>query len=297
MSDELVVGTPVAGENTHPVTDAVSNQSAESSDNVATPIVEQRDGKMYVDGVRVYSRDDTNRIAAKARSEVERSLLGELGVDSFDQVKSVVSSLQSGENTSGDLNIDSLRDAVKKREQTVEELRSELSKVKTEMVLKEHITKLNDAMPSQWNAEQKRAVVDLMKSRDMLVLQEDAFAIRFGDSYLTDESGEAPDYSQAVSIMGKTLGLPMSKTGVATFDSDNRPSANSTNRGIDNDKLKSDPQYRNAYVQVRERNKNLSRSQITDAMVKKQMDGQSYASGSQRMLTGSPSTPKSSRRK
>lgn len=291
MSEELEVGTPVAGENVQPVdTDTVANTDsnhAESSDNVARPAVEQRDGKLYVDGVRVYTRDDTNRIAAKAREEAERSMLNDLGVDDFGKVKSVVSQLQEGGQDG--LNVESLRDAVKKREQTVEELKTELQQVRTEMVLKEHISQLQNAMPSQWNTDQKSAVIDLMKSRDMLHIDGAQFAIRNGDSYLTTD-GETPDYASAVQLMGKTLGLPMAKQGVATFDSDRKPTEAKSTQAVDQERMKKDAAYRNAYVQVRERNKNLSRSEITDAMVKKYMESTHRASGSERMLYGSTNT-------
>ncbi len=40
-------------------------------------------------------------------------------------------------------------------------------------------------MPSQWNIEQKSAVVDLMKARDMLHLEGDTFAIKQGEDYLS----------------------------------------------------------------------------------------------------------------
>ena len=57
-------------ENVAPVTDTANpvdnvEQSAttDTKSENTTPAVEIRDGKTFVDGVRMYSRDDTNRIA------------------------------------------------------------------------------------------------------------------------------------------------------------------------------------------------------------------------------------------
>lgn len=302
MSEELDVNTPVAGINVHPEgtetgdAEATKAEAVKNSEKGAIPSVEMRDGKMFVDGVRVYTRDDTNRIAANAKREAESKLLSDLQVESFDQVRDVIGQLQSPDAEPGALNVESLRDAVRKREQTVEELRAELHAVKTEMNMKEHIGKLNNAMPAQWNADQKAAVVDLMRSRNMLQLEGDTFAIRNGEDFLTTD-GELPDYAGAVMLMGKTLGLPMAKQGVATFDSDPKPTESRTIQGIDENRMKSDPKYRQAYVQIRERNKNLSRSEITDAMIKKQMDGTHRATGSERMLYGVPTQTNSANTK
>lgn len=271
--------------NTQPTEEITDNESpvteAENSGNDATPVVEIRDGKMYVDGIRVYTRDDTNRIAANSKKEVESRFLQELGVDDLDSVKTVISQLQQG-NEQG-LNVESLRDAVKKREQTVEELKAELSKLRTETTLKEHISQLNAAMPSNWTTEQRAAVVDLMKSRNMLALDGDTFAIRNGDSFITDDSGERPDYAAAVQLMGKTLGLPLAKQGVSSFDTDRAPAAEKR-VSVDEGKLKTDAAYRNAYIQVREANKSLARDQITDQMVRKQMETAGMGSLQQRGL-------------
>lgn len=291
MTEKVEVDALVAGENTHPVgTETESVKTGEHSDDKgSTPKVEIRDGKTFVDGVRVYTRDDTNKIAANASKEVESRLLSDLQVDSIDQIKTVIKQLQEG-NQDGGLNVDSLRDAVKKKEQTVEELRKELSDLKTQTVLTKHIASLQSEMPSQWTGDQKSAVLDLMKSRDMLHIDGDSFAIKVGDSFLTDESGEAPDYAGAIQLMGKTLGLPMAKKGVDTFDSDRGPSDTGRRVGVDENKMKADPAYRAAYVQVRERNKNLARADITDAMVKQTMGG-SRGSSSERMLTGASRKP------
>ena len=144
MSEEITTDTLIAGENVQPVkteTEAeTTTVEANSEDKVSkpkTPSVEIRDGKTFVDGVRVYSRDETNVIASKARKDVEANLLNELEVESFDKVKSVVQQLKNANpDEPQSLNVQSLRDAVAKREQTVEELRSELNKVKTNMLSK-----------------------------------------------------------------------------------------------------------------------------------------------------------------
>jgi hypothetical protein len=261
--------------------------------------VELKDGKMFVDGVRVYTRDDTNRIAANAKKEVESRILGELEVDSFDQVKTVVKQLRSVNDDEPNLNVASLRDAVKKKEQTVEELKAELARVKTDMVLKDHLVNLNTAMPAQWSQEQRSAVVDLMKARNMLHLEGETFAIRNGDSYFTDASGERPDYAAAVMSIGKTIGLPVAKQGVAIFDAPDKAVDNPVIKGLDEKRLNSDAAYRNAYVQVRNRDKNLSHSEVTDAMVRKQLENVSRASLGQKMLTntGTVSASKSNSRR
>jgi hypothetical protein len=276
MSEELTTDTLVAGENVHPVgtdteTETVVEAKSEQSVKPSTPNVENKDGKLFVDGVRVYSRDETNAIASKAKKDVEAGLLSDLDVDSFDQVKQVVTQLRNTDVEQGQaLNVNALKDAVKKREQTVDELRSELSRVKTDYALKEHIGALKDNMPSQWNIEQKSAVVDLMKARDMLHLEGDTFAIKQGEDYFTTD-GESPDYKTAVEVVGKGLGLPFAKKGVDTFDVDRQPNESKASGLASQDKMKSDPAYRAAYVNLRDRNRNLSRSEITDAMVQKQM--------------------------
>jgi len=300
---EALNDTLVAGENVQPVTtdtDADNAVKSESKATPKTPSVEYKDGKMFVDGVRVYSRDDTNRIAANAKKEVESRILNDLEVDSFDQVKTVVNQLRNVSDEEPNLNVASLRDAVKKKEQTVEELRAELARVKTDMVLKDHLVNLNTAMPAQWSQEQRSAVVDLMKARNMLHLEGETFAIRNGDTFFTDVSGERPDYAAAVTSIGKTLGLPVTKQGVAIFDApDGVVDDVKTIKALDQKRLQNDAAYRNAYVQVRNRDKNIAHSEITDAMVRKQMEGVSRASLGQKMLTntGTVSASKSNSRR
>ena len=300
---EALNDTLVAGENVQPVTTDTDADNAVNSESKAapkTPNVELKEGKLFVDGVRVYTRDDTNRIAANAKKEAESRILGELEVDSFDQVKTVVKQLRNVSDDEPNLNVASLRDAVKKKEQTVEELRAELQRVKTDMVLKDHLVNLNTAMPAGWTQEQRSAVVDLMKARNMLHLEGDTFAIRNGDTFFTDDTGERPDYAAAVMSIGKTLGLPIAKQGVAIFDSPDKVHDDvKAVKGLDQKRLQSDAAYRNAYVQVRNRDKNLSHSEVTDAMVRKQMDNFTTGNVRDKMLsnTGGFSASKSNSRR
>jgi hypothetical protein len=300
---EALNDTLVAGENVQPVTTDTDADNAVNSESKAapkTPNVEYKEGKLFVDGVRVYTRDDTNRIAANAKKEAESRILGELEVDSFDQVKTVVKQLRSVTDDEPNLNVASLRDAVKKKEQTVEELRAELQRVKTDMVLKDHLVNLNTAMPAGWTQEQRSAVVDLMKARNMLHLEGETFAIRNGDTFFTDDTGERPDYAAAVMSIGKTLGLPIAKQGVAIFDSPDKMHDDvKAVKGLDQKRLQSDAAYRNAYVQVRNRDKNLSHSEVTDAMVRKQMDNFTTGNVRDKMLsnTGGISASKSNSRR
>jgi len=300
---EALNDTLVAGENVQPVTTDTDADNAVNSESKAapkTPNVEYKEGKLFVDGVRVYTRDDTNRIAANAKKEAESRILGELEVDSFDQVKTVVKQLRNVSDDEPNLNVASLRDAVKKKEQTVEELRAELQRVKTDMVLKDHLVNLNTAMPAGWTQEQRSAVVDLMKARNMLHLEGDTFAIRNGDTFFTDDTGERPDYAAAVMSIGKTLGLPIAKQGVAIFDSPDKVHDDvKAVKGLDQKRLQSDAAYRNAYVQVRNRDKNLSHSEVTDAMVRKQMDNFTTGNVRDKMLsnTGGFSASKSNSRR
>ena len=270
MSDDVTTDTLVAGENVQPVntdTEAETQVEAKSEDvSTKAPNVEMRDGKVYIDGVRYYGREETNRIASNAKKEAESKFLSELDVDSIDKVKSVVSQLRDAPEGES-LNVQSLKDAVKKREQTVEELRAELHSVKTEYALRNHISSLKDAMPTAWNADQKSAVVDLMKARNMLHLEGEQFAIRNGEDYFTTD-GETPDYASAVKVVGQSLGLPFAKKGVDMIDVDKQPSSSSnTAKSVDMAKVNSDAVYRAAYVSLRSQNATMPRSQITDKMV------------------------------
>lgn len=286
---EALNDTLVAGDNVQPVTtDTDADTNAVNSDKATpkAPSAELRDGKLFVDGVRVYTRDDVNRIGANAKKEAESRILGELEVDSFDQVKTVVKQLRSVTDDEPNLNVASLRDAVKKKEQTVEELRAELQRVKTDAVLKDHLINLNTAMPASWTQEQRSAVVDLMKARNMLHLEGETFAIRNGDTFFTDETGERPDYAAAVISIGKTLGLPIAKQGVAIFDAPDKTVESPVVKGLNEGRMKTDAAYRAAYAQVRNANKQLAHGDVTDAMIRKQMET-SMGALSQRMLSNS----------
>jgi hypothetical protein len=275
MEQAVQQETAVQSENTAPVTDSaqpVDNTVTDTkSDKATTPSVEYRDNKLFVDGVRVYTRDDTNKIAANAKREVEQSFLNELNVDSFDSVKSVVKTLQettpSEEGSS--LNVNALRDAVKRREATVEELQQQVKSLKTDLLLKDHMSQLNAAMPSTWSAEQKGAVIDLMKARNMLAVEGDTFAIRSGDTYLTTD-GETPDYNLAVETVGKTLGLNFGKKGVDLQYGETVTDSDKGTKPLDDARINTDAEYRSAYLELR-KYQNKSRESITDAMIKKQM--------------------------
>jgi len=270
MSDDIVINDSlIAGENVQSVTETGVEAKAETtSEEKATtkaPNVEVKDGKTFVDGNRVYSRDETNIIASKAKRDVETKLLNDLEVESFDKVKQVVSELRNTDIADNSLNVQGLRDAVAKREQTVEELRAELTAVKTDYALREHVSTLKDNMPSQWKAEQKSAVVDLMTARNMLQMEGDTFAIKNGEDFITTD-GETPDYKTAVEVVGKTLGLPFAKKGVDSFDADKQPSkAQESGKPID-ELIKHNPQLRNAYVKLR--GKGMSIGDITESKLK-----------------------------
>lgn len=271
---ENIQETAVQTETDAPVTDSantVDNSAEKQSDNKATSSVEHRDGKLFVDGVRVYTRDDTNKIAANAKREVENSLITELNVDSIDAVKGVVKTLQESTPTEegSSLNVNSLRDAVKKREATVEELQQQVKSLKTDLLLKDHMGQLNSAMPGNWNTDQKTAVVDLMKARNMLAVEGDTFAIRSGEGYLTVD-GETPDYAGAVEIVGKTLGLNFGKQGVDLQYGESTTDSSKSSKALDDGRVVSDAEYRSAYLDLRNYQK-LERDNITDSMVKKQM--------------------------
>jgi len=275
MSDNITNDTLVAGENVLPVTETEADTGVlAKSDNVETPkqpSLEHREGKMFVEGKRVYSRAETDSIAKSATRDFESRMLQDLEVDNIGQIKQVVSQLRDATPEGNTLDVEALRSAVQKREATVEELKGELSRVKTDYALREHVGNLKDNMPATWNADQKSAVVDLMKARDMLHMEGETFAIKNGQDYLTVD-GEQPDYKTAVEVVGKTLGLPFAKKGVDTFDADRQPVNSNTKGPVDESRLNSDPTYRAAYVNVRNVNKTMSRTQFTDKMVTDYME-------------------------
>ena len=269
MSDQTTVDSP---EIDNPVT------ATENAENVNTvtlreeakaPTVEVKDGKTFVDGIRVYSRDETNKIAANAKAQVEKSVLSDLDVDSFDQVKTVISELRSvtKDQDQPSLDVQSLRDAVKKKEASNEELLSQVSALRTELVLKDHMSNLQSAMPTEWQGEQRAAVIDLMKARGMMQIQDDTFVIRDGENFLTTD-GDTPDYKGAVEKIGKNLGLPFAKKGIDAVSSDNSQSVEkSTRKSVDDSRLNTDSKYRSAWVGLRNANPSLTIGQVTHKAV------------------------------
>jgi hypothetical protein len=274
---EEVQDTVVQSDNTAPVTESAESADTMSndtnSDNIATPSVEIKDGKTYVNGQRQYSRDDTNKIAANAKREAESRFLNELNVDSLESVKSVVQTLQdSTPNEEGSsLNVDSLRDAVRKREATVEELTAQVNTLKTELLLKDHMGQLQAAMPNNWSEQQRSAVVKLMQADNMLAVEGDTFAIRNGADFLTTD-GETPDYAKAVEVVGNNLGLSFGKKGVDIQYGETTTDVSSSKvKPLDDNRVNTDAEYRAAYMNIRQY-RSTPRSQITDSMVKKQME-------------------------
>jgi hypothetical protein len=278
-----VEATVAQSDNIETVTDSanpVDNDATETKSDNTAPSVEVRDGKYFIEGIgRVYLRDDVNKISANAKRDVEHKLLQELNVDSIDSVKSVVQTLQESTPTSegeASLNVNSLRDAVKKREATVEELTSQVNTLKTELLLKDHMGSLLAEMPSTWSAEQKDSVVTLMRAKNMIAVEGDTFAIRNGDDYLTTD-GEKPDYAAAVELVGKQwLGLPFGKKGVEVqYGDTSKTSADSgKSKPVDDARLESDAEYRGAYTTLRKTNMNLRKSDVTHNMIIKQVEKQ-----------------------
>ena len=279
--DNASSDTAVQTDNVAPVTDTVNPVGTEEqssaadtkSDNNTTPRVEIRDGKTYVNGARFYSRDDTSRIAANAKHEVEKNILNDLDVDSIDQVKKVVTTLQEVNPDEGtSLNVESLRDAVKKREATVEELKAKVNSLQQDLLLKDHLGKLQNAMPSNWSPSQRDSVVKLMKADGMLAVQGDTFAIKVGEDYLTTD-GETPDYSRAVEHVGKDLlGLPTGKKGVdLQYGETSGTNSSKQSKGLDDNRISNDAEYRSAYLKLRQQNPMTSRDSLTDTMVRNQM--------------------------
>ena len=150
MSDQTTVDSPEI-DNPETATENAENVNTVTlREEAKAPTVEVKDGKTFVDGIRVYSRDETNKIAANAKAQVEKSVLSDLDVDSFDQVKTVISELRSvtKDQDQPSLDVQSLRDAVKKKEASNEELLGQVSALRTELVLKDHMSNLQSAMPT-----------------------------------------------------------------------------------------------------------------------------------------------------
>tara|TARA_R100000951_G_C2641504_1_gene181094 strand:+ start:46 stop:885 length:840 start_codon:yes stop_codon:yes gene_type:complete len=238
------------------------------------PNVEQRDGKTFIDDTRYYTRDDINKIANNSKNEAISGVLRDLDVDSLDQVKTVISQLKnaSGEDGTASLDVQALKQTVAKKEATVEELNSRVAELQTELLLKDHMTNLNNAMPEGWGSEQREGVMDLMKARNMFAVENGQFQLKAGDEFLTTD-GETPDYNAAVETVGKSLGLKFSKKGVDVVNVDKGAddTAGSKIKAVDQSRLQSDTMYRSAYMNIRQYKPNLNRTDITNNMVMKEM--------------------------
>lgn len=261
MTTASADNTVDSADQTLPATEAATSENTGSSQRV----VEERDGKLFVDGVRVYTRDDTNKIASNAKKQAEISVLETLEVDSIDAVKSVLSELRGSEADQG-VDVKSLRDVVRKKSATVDELQKQVQSLRTQLVEKDHVSKLVSEMPSHWTQSQREGVLDLMRARDMISINENQFVLRDGENYFTQD-GETPDYGSAVQHVGKMLGLPMGKTGVSAVEGTDSPKNTAKRTGIDTDKLSNDRAYRSAYVKLRSLNPGLTKQNITNQMI------------------------------
>ncbi len=268
------VDTAVQPENVEPVTDSVEPVVELNKSDMPTP--EYKDGKWYLEGKRFYTRDETNQVTARAKNDAVSNILTELDVDSIDQVKDVITTLKSTELTEegqSSLDVKALKQAVARREATVEDLTMEVSNLKRDLLLKDHLGSLQSHMPGAWSVEQRQAVVDLMQARGMFAVENDTFQLKSGDDYLTVD-GIKPDYEAAVSVVGKGLGLPFGKKGVDVVNAEQTANDESgrSPKELNADKLQSDPEYRAAYTSLRNSNLNWNRSDITHNMVMKQVE-------------------------
>lgn len=265
---------------TQPVTDTETSTDSSVEEVVKsetkTPNVEYKEGKLFVDGERKFSRNDANKIIASEKDKIVNSLLQELDVDSLDQVKDVVKQIKTLNPEDNSLNVGALKQTLAKREATVEELQAEVKNLKTDLLLKDHMNNLNTNMPGDWSADQKTAVIDLMKARNMFAIQNDSFQLKSGDEFLTTD-GETPDYEGAIKLVASSLGLNTGKKGVdVTFgDGDSSLDGAKSSRqpkALDEKRISSDPEYRRAYMHIREYRPSVRRADITNNMVIKQMD-------------------------
>jgi len=271
MSEDNTTTVVDTGESqTVPETVTQSEESISVSSN-AKPEVELRDGRIFVNGQRMFTKAEKDAIAKTTTREVEQRLIAELGVDSLSSVKQVVKELQTANITEGEssLDITALKNTVAKKEQTVAELKAELEGVKSQYVLDNHVGKLKDAMPQAWTPEQRNSVVKLMNADDMFKVEGQSFHIVNGDDFYTTDEGK-PNYTAAIEKVGKDLGLQFSKKGVATVDAQTTPVSKGKG-GIDENRLKTDNQYRDAYVTLRRQNNSLSREAMTSKMIEAEM--------------------------
>ena len=272
-TDNTVVDTGTESQTVTETEGKVEDTISVSSD---TPTVEIKEGKTFVNGVRMFSRAEKDAVAKIASRDVEQNILNDLGVDNLQSVKQVVKQLQTAniDSESGSsLDLNALKQSVAKKEQTVAELKAELESVKSQYVVDRHVSNLKDAMPSAWSPEQKSSVVKLMQADNMFKIEGESFHIVDGEDFLTTDDG-LPNYNVAVEKMGKTLGLPFAKKGVATVDADSTPVDNKSTRGLNEERVKTDPRYRDAYVAIRNKNVGLARESITNKMIEDQMSKQ-----------------------
>ena len=252
-----------------------SEKSSETTAETKSPKVENREGKTFIDDTRYYTRDDINKIANNSKNEAISNVLKELDVDSLDQVKNVIGQLKgaSGEDGTTSLDVQALKQAVAKKEATVEELNSRVAELQTELVLKDHMTNLNNAMPEGWDSNQREGVLDLMRARNMFAVENGSFQLKAGNDFLTTD-GETPDYSTAIETVGKSLGLKFSKKGVDVVNVDKGvdDGASRNTKVLDSKRLENDTMYRSAYMNIRQYKPNLNRADITNNMVVKEME-------------------------
>ena len=270
MSEDNTTVVDTGESQTVPETVTQSEESISVSSN-AKPEVEMRDGRYFIDGQRLFTKAEKDAIAKTTTREVEQRLIAELGVDNLSSVKQVVKELQAANITEGEssLDITALRNTVAKKEQTVAELKAELEGVKSQYVLDAHVGKLKDAMPSAWTPEQRNSVVKLMNADNMFKVEGQSFHIANGEDFFTTDEGQ-PNYTAAVEKVGRDLGLQFSKKGVATVDAQTAP-VSSRSKELDQGRMKTDHQYRDAYVNLRSSNIGRGQTNITNNMVEAQM--------------------------
>ena len=270
MSEDNTTVVDTGESQTVPETATQSEESISVSSN-AKPEVEMRDGRVFVDGQRMFTKAEKDAIAKTTTREVEQRLIAELGVDNLSSVKQVVKELQTANITEGgsSLDVSALKSAVAKKEQTVAELKAELEGVKSQYVLDAHVGKLKDAMPSAWTPEQRNSVVKLMNADNMFKVEGQSFHIANGEDFFTTDEGQ-PNYTAAVEKVGRDLGLQFSKKGVATVDAQTTP-VSSRSKELDQGRMKTDHQYRDAYVNLRSSNIGRGQTNITNNMVEAQM--------------------------
>ena len=270
MSEDNTTVVDTGESQTVPETVTQSEESISVSSN-AKPEVEMRDGRYFIDGQRLFTKAEKDAIAKTTTREVEQRLIAELGVDNLSSVKQVVKELQTANITEGgsSLDVSALKSAVAKKEQTVAELKAELEGVKSQYVLDAHVGKLKDAMPSAWTPEQRNSVVKLMNADNMFKVEGQSFHIANGEDFFTTDEGQ-PNYTAAVEKVGRDLGLQFSKKGVATVDAQTTP-VSSRSKELDQGRMKTDHQYRDAYVNLRSSNIGRGQTNITNNMVEAQM--------------------------